>query len=154
MAQRVRLPAALALVLITGALAVVSASQGASPATVNVAQSKLGRILVDAKGRTLYLYGSETARNILCTATLLDCTRLWPPLLASGKPTAGPGVEARLLGTAKRTKPAGTQVTYNGHPLYRCACDKKPGDTAGQGFGATSGGWYVVSPKGTPIRKK
>ena len=76
------------------------------------------------------------------------------PFLTQGKPRAGKGANARLLGTFRRTKPAGLQVTYNGHPLYVCACDKKSGDVAGQGFGGTGSGWWVVSPTGTAIKKK
>ncbi len=63
-------------------------------------------------------------------------------------------VNARLLGTVRRTKPAGLQVTYNGHPLYFLAdspADKKPGDVNGQGFISQ---WWVVSPTGNAIKKK
>jgi predicted lipoprotein with Yx(FWY)xxD motif len=127
-----------------------SASQGASRATVKVAQSKLGRILVDGRGRTLYLYPGETASRIVCKADFLSCTRLWPPFLTKGKPRAGQGVNARLLDTVRRTKPAGLQVTYNRHPLYFYSADAKAGDTLGQAYYAL---WYVVSPKGRAIKK-
>ena len=60
-----------------------------------------------------------------------------------------PGLNPRLLGTVRRTKPAGLQVTYNRHPLYFYSSDVKPGQTKGQGFFAS---WYVVSPTGRAIK--
>lgn len=127
------------------------ATQAIPRATVKVAQSTFGRILVDARGRSLYLFAQDKPRNISCTADYLGCTDTWPPLLTSGKPRAGPGVNARLLSTVRRTKPAGVQVTYNGHPLYFFADDRKPGDVKGQAFISQ---WYLISPKGTAIKKK
>lgn len=127
-----------------------SAGQTLTRATVKVGQTKLGRIVVDARGRSLYLLTNETASNIVCKADYLSCTRLWPPLLTKGKPRAGTGVNARLLDTVRRTKPAGLQVTYNGHPLYFYSADKKAGDTFGQAY---FGIWYVVSPRGKAIKK-
>ena len=122
-------------------------SGGGSSATVNVANSGLGNILVDSKGRTLYLFQKDTGTTSTCSGA---CATAWPPLRASGKPTAGSGAKASLLGTTPRSdgKP---QVTYNGHPLYGYQGDSKAGDTNGQavdGFGAP---WYVLSPAGNEI---
>ena len=120
---------------------------GSSPrsTTVNVATSPLGQILIDAEGRTLYLFMNDTENTSVCTG---GCAQAWPPLLVTGAPTGGLGVEASKLGTTSRTD-GGTQVTYNGHPLYHFASDSAPGDTKGQGVG---GNWFVVSPQGEPIR--
>jgi predicted lipoprotein with Yx(FWY)xxD motif len=60
--------------------------------------------------------------------------------------TGGDGVDASLLGTAAH--PAGTQVAYNGWPLYFFSGDSSPGDTNGQGQG---GVWYVVDATGNPV---
>jgi predicted lipoprotein with Yx(FWY)xxD motif len=146
------------LSFLVGGLAISAASaeqtrvsDASARATVKVTQTKkLGRFLVDGKGRTLYLYTGESADSIVCKSNYLSCTKLWPPLLTTGKPRAGAGVNARLLGTVRRTKPAGVQVVYNKHPLYYFASDEKPGDTSGQGY---FGIWYVVSPKGNAIKK-
>ena len=159
MASKWSISAVLSLVLLMGGLAISAASatsdrgasQATSGATVNVMQSRLGLILVDARGHSLYLYATETPSRILCTYDLLDCSHIWPPFLTQGKPRAGKGVNARLLGTAHRTKPAGLQVTYNGHPLYFLPADKKPGDVKGQ---AAFGAWWVVSPTGNAIKKR
>jgi len=125
-------------------------TRAVAQATIKVAKSPLGTILVDGNGRTLYMTPLDTPGQIRCT-TAENCTKLWAPLLTTAKPHAGPGVSAGLLGTIKRTKPPGIQVTYNGHPLYRYTGDLKPGDLNGQGFFSN---WYVLSPKGAVIKKK
>ena len=140
------------LALFVGGLATSAASAGPSAtATVKVAHTKLGTILVDGKGRTLYLFTLDTKSLITCVTGYSNCPATWPPYLTTGAPKAGPGVDAALLGTVHRTRPAGLQVTYNGHPLYVYAYDTKPGDVDGQGF---INYWFVVSPKGAAIKKK
>lgn len=50
------------------------------------------------------------------------CSQYWPPVLTSGRPEAGSGVDQHALGTKMR--PDGTeQVTYKGRPLYLFADD-------------------------------
>ncbi len=114
-------------------------------AEVDVAQSaSLGSILVDSKGMTLYILTKDMANTSTCTG---GCATIWPPLLTSGKPTAGNGVDASLLGTTKR--PDGTtQVTYSSRPLYYFASDKAAGDTNGQGIQNV---WFVIDPTGKPV---
>ncbi|MFL5901589.1 MAG: hypothetical protein ACJ75S_10385 [Solirubrobacterales bacterium] len=122
-------------------------SAGGSSATVTVASTGLGKVLVDAQGRTLYLFAQDTGTNSTCSG---GCATAWPPLRANGKPTAGSGAKASLLGTTPRSdgKP---QVTYNGHPLYGYQGDSKPGETNGQGINAFGAPWYVLSPTGNQI---
>ena len=122
-------------------------SGGESSATVSVANTGLGNILVDSQGRTLYLFQADKGTKSACTGA---CAVAWPPVRASGKPVAGSGITASKLGTTARSdgKP---QVTYNGHPLYTFANDQKAGDTSGQGINAFGGLWYVLSPAGTTI---
>jgi predicted lipoprotein with Yx(FWY)xxD motif len=121
------------------------------PASLKVGRSRLGRILVDADGRTLYLFTQDKPRRAVCTSEYLNCTSLWPPLMTSGRPRGQAGVRTRLLRSVHRTKPSGSQVAYNGHLVYRYVDDKHPGDLEGQGvFDA----WYVLSPSGRPITGK
>jgi len=141
-----------ALVLLIGGLAAsAAAAHPTATATVKVAKTRLGTVLVDGRGRTLYLFTDDRNGSITCTTPLSNCPAVWPPLFAKGPPMAGPGVDPKLLGTVHRTRPAGVQVTYAGHPLYIYSNDKKPGDVEGQGF---IDAWYVVSPAGKPIKKK
>jgi len=112
---------------------------------VNLTQNdKLGSFLVDDKGMTLYLFTKDTPNTTVCYE---KCAVAWPPLLTTGDPVAGEGVDASLLGTTDRTD--GTvQVTYNGWPLYYYEKDKAPGDVVGQDVG---GVWFVVSPAGEMV---
>ena len=117
-------------------------------ATVDTATvGSLGTVLVDSQGRTLYLFQKDSGTKSTCFGA---CASAWPPLRATGKPTAGGGANASMLGTTPRSdgKP---QVTYNGHPLYLFAGDQKPGDANGQGTNAFGALWYVVSPAGTQV---
>jgi predicted lipoprotein with Yx(FWY)xxD motif len=118
-----------------------------SPATVGVANVGLGKILVNSKGRTLYLFKHDSSTTSTCFGA---CAVNWPPLRASGKPTLASGANASLVGTTKRSdgKP---QVTYNGHPLYLFSGDNKAGDTNGEGVSAFGSLWYAVSPAGKQI---
>ena len=78
------------------------------------------------------------------------CAKFWPPLLTTGKPKAGAGAKAALLGTTKRTD-GKLQVTYKGYPVYTFLQDKKPGDTKGEGSKLFGAGWYALTPTGVVI---
>jgi predicted lipoprotein with Yx(FWY)xxD motif len=124
--------------------AAVPAQSGATAVNLN-SNSQFGSILVDGKGMTLYLFTKDTPNTSNCYD---KCATAWPPLLTTGSPTAGDGIDASKLGTTTRTDGT-TQVTYNGWPLYYFAKDQQAGDTAGQGVGSV---WYVISPAGTAIQ--
>jgi predicted lipoprotein with Yx(FWY)xxD motif len=116
-------------------------------ATVGVSNSSFGSILANSGGRTLYLFKADSGTMSACSGA---CATAWPPLLATGNPTAGKGLTAAKLGTITRSD--GTrQVAYNGHPLYLFVKDKKPGDVAGQGVTAFGAAWFVLSPSGNQI---
>jgi predicted lipoprotein with Yx(FWY)xxD motif len=122
-----------------------------APSTsVRVANSKLGRILVDSHGHTLYLFTKDSGTKSACTGT---CATAWPPLLVKGKPAVGGGAQAALVGTAKRSDGT-SQVTYHGHPLYGFVMDKKAGDTKGEGLTAFGGRWFAVSASGNQVAVK
>ena len=123
---------------------------GGHAATLGVASTDLGKILVDSKARTLYLFKGDSGSMSACTGA---CAADWPPLLANGSPTAGDGAKSALLATTKRPD-GGSQLTYQGHPLYRYLGDSKPGDTNGQGLSAFGAGWYALSANGAQVSKK
>jgi predicted lipoprotein with Yx(FWY)xxD motif len=116
---------------------------------VAVASSGLGRILVDGRGRTLYLFEKDKHGKSACAG---QCAAFWPPLIASGKPLATAGAKASLLGTTKRAD-GRFQVTYNHHPLYRFVKDTKKGQTNGEEVDAFGGEWYALSPAGAKVEK-
>jgi predicted lipoprotein with Yx(FWY)xxD motif/uncharacterized cupredoxin-like copper-binding protein len=153
----------LASSLAGSAAAQTSGNSGHTTGSVvlKVAKTKLGSSLVTAKGITLYILTAD-ARAKGKSVCYSACAKAWPPLLATGKPSAGPGVKTSLLGVAKRTD--GTrQVTYKGHRLYLFVKDKRPGQTDGQGVKGFGGPfctatlatkpcvWYAVSPTGSAI---
>jgi len=137
----------------------VQANQAATPTTPAVAQPvvaaqeavvnlatdpTLGKILVDGKGMTLYMFTKDDPDRSNCDAS---CLANWPPLLTQGKPSLGEGVDDALVGSA--TLADGTKiVTYNHMPLYYFIKDAKAGDTSGQGVGSV---WYTVTPDGKPV---
>jgi predicted lipoprotein with Yx(FWY)xxD motif len=123
------------------------AAAGSGTASVALAQSDLGKILVDGRGRTLYRFEADKGTASTCDGA---CASAWPPLTTADQPVAGAGVSASKLGTAKRGDGT-TGVTYNGHPLYTFAGDRAPGQTTGQGSDAFGAEWYVLSAAGTPI---
>jgi predicted lipoprotein with Yx(FWY)xxD motif len=130
-----------------GSAAAASARSATGASKVGVASSRLGRIVVDGKGRTLYLFEKDKHRLSACSG---QCATYWPPLITHGKPVARPGVKRSLLGTTRRAN-GSQQVTYAGHPLYRFALDTKPGQTNGEGLNDFGAGWDVLSPAGKKI---
>jgi predicted lipoprotein with Yx(FWY)xxD motif len=116
--------------------------------TIAVAtNAKLGQILVDGKGMTVYLWVADTGTTSTCYTT---CATFWPPVLTTGAPQAGAGAQASLLGTTTRTDGM-VQVTYAGHPLYYFQKDKQAGDATGQGSNGFGAPWWVMSPAGAAM---
>lgn len=116
-------------------------------ATIGVANSDLGKILVDSQGRTIYLFEKDSGTQSTCSG---GCAVQWPPVTANGKPSIGSGLTASKVGTTARSD-GKRQVTYNGHPLYLFLGDKNPGDTSGQGLNVFGASWFVLSPAGDAI---
>jgi predicted lipoprotein with Yx(FWY)xxD motif len=138
--------AVLSLVIAAGVASAASASPSAAT-KVSVARTGLGRILVDGRGHTLYLFAKDTRGKSTCSGA---CAGFWPPLIAAGKPLAGPGLKARLLGTTRRAD-GRLQVTYNHHPLYSFAKDARRGDTTGEGLDVFGAEWYALSAAGAKV---
>jgi predicted lipoprotein with Yx(FWY)xxD motif len=128
-----------------GAGKTASSGSGGGSATVDVADnSQLGKILVDSKGLTLYTFAKDTGTTSMCSGA---CAKGWPPLIASGKATAGRGVSSGVLGTTKRSD-GSMQVTVAGHPVYTFVEDTSAGQVTGNGSTAFGGAWNVVTPSG------
>ena len=133
-------------------------AQSTDTAKVAVDQSdEYGAYLVDAEGRTLYLFTADqqgSGETQAMSNCYDDCATAWPPLtIQQDQPQAGEQVEAPLLGTVER-KDGSLQVTYNGWPLYYFAKDQGPGEVTGQDKHGFGGEWYLVSPKGGKVEKE
>jgi predicted lipoprotein with Yx(FWY)xxD motif len=127
----------------TAAKAPPGAESGAAVLTVASAP-KIGAVLVDAKGFTVYDFHKDKGTVSSCYG---GCAGVWPPVLSEGAPTAGEGATASKLGTTKR-KDGSVQVTYAGHPLYTYATDKKPGEANGNDIDSFGAEWYALKGSG------
>jgi predicted lipoprotein with Yx(FWY)xxD motif len=133
-------------------VAAVAASAQTAPvgaARLTVRSSEFGKTLFGPGGHVVYAFGADRASTSRCYGV---CAKAWPPLLTGAAPVAGAGVEARLLGTTRRSD--GTlQVTYNGHPLYYYSADPA-GKIMCQHAVMHGGLWLIVKPNGQPNMAK
>lgn len=124
-----------------------AAAAGSSPAASSSASTLMSRtingtqVLTNASGFTLYWFAPDTSTTSKCTGS---CTTYWPPV--EGHATAGSGVTG-TVGTITRSDGT-TQVTYDGHPLYRFAGDSAPGQDKGNGVNGFGGLWHEVTVSG------
>nr|WP_248843302.1 SCO0930 family lipoprotein [Streptomyces virginiae] len=122
---------------------------GAKPAGQLTAapDDKLGKILTDSAGLTLYRFDKDTAKppKSNCDG---DCEKTWP-VVAAGDVTAAAGMDPALLGEVVRTD-GSKQLTVAGWPAYRFNKDTKAGDVNGQGVG---GVWFAFGPDGKKAAK-
>lgn len=139
-----------AIVLSTASLCAYSNTsyqnnQMTSEATVKTMNNpRLGKILTDSKGRTLYIFTTDKPNASNC---MDQCAITWPPLLISvGQPSGASDVTGKL--DVLRRPDNKIQVTYNGMPLYYYNKDSKAGDINGQGVDST---WYVINPDSGPV---
>jgi predicted lipoprotein with Yx(FWY)xxD motif len=144
----------LTLALVAGVIGFLAATALAgnttqTNATISLRTTKLGPILVNSGGHTLYLFAKDRNGRSTCAG---QCAKYWPPLLSRGKATAGRGVKQTLIHTTKRGD-GRLQVTYNRHPLYTYALDKRAGQTNGQRQSAFGAKWYAVSAAGRAVVK-
>ena len=146
----IAIAALLVVVSLTVGLTAVLASDSQSSGrggTVATGSSQVGNVLVDRRGRTLYLFEKDRRGESACAGA---CALEWPPLITSGRPTAAGMAQGSLLGTTRRSD-GSRQVTYSGHPLYRFEGDTRPGQTAGEGLRDFGASWFVVSPAGGKV---
>ncbi len=123
-----------------------AAGSSSSPAaaggtTINMATIGGQQVLTNAQGLTLYWFAPDNSSTSKCTGS---CATFWPPVM--GPATAGSGVTG-TLSTITRSDPSGTQVTYDGHPLYTYAADSA-GQAKGNGLNASGGVWHEMTVSG------
>ena len=149
--RHLKTPAIILVALVTAAMFAVAASGSSSSGTVvKTGQSSLGRILVDAHGKTLYLWAHDKGHKSTCYG---DCAEYWPPLITRGTPLTRGGARAGLIGTTRR-RDGHLQVTYAGHPLYYFVQDTRAGQTKGEGLTGFGGRWDPLSAAGRAVQKR
>jgi predicted lipoprotein with Yx(FWY)xxD motif len=141
--------ALVALALATAALATGSA------ASVKIGTRKipkLGTVLVNGKGFTLYMFVPDKQKKVTCVKT---CAAVWPPVkLAAGQKAVATGSAKQSLIGSDKNPSGGKVVTYNKWPLYTYVADSAPGQATGEGVSLSGGKWYVISPSGQLIKHK
>jgi len=127
----------------------VNSHRHAAGVLVSVRKTALGSILVDARGRTLYLFEKDRNGLSMCSSA---CAAYWPPLPSHVAPRAGSGVHKALL-TLGKVHQGVRQVLYAGHPLYTFVGDKRAGQTSGEGLTNFGAGWYAIAASGQKVDK-
>jgi predicted lipoprotein with Yx(FWY)xxD motif len=159
---RVPVPVKLAAPLAVALLAAAACSSGSSSGTsssaagsgssasstvITTKTSSGGSFLTNGAGRAVYLFMADSTGKSTCDGA---CASAWPPVVATGQPTASGSAQANDLGTISRSD--GTkQVTYDGHPLYYFTGDTGPGTDKGQGLDGFGAKWFLVTPAGSSI---
>lgn len=125
--------------------AALGSAQGAtkSGAQLKVRATKYGKAVFGPSGKVLYVFSADKDGKSHCYGA---CASAWPPLVTKGKPVAGLGVKASLLGTTRR-RGGRVQVTYNGHPLYYYVSDT-PTAILCQHVNEHGGLWVLIKPNG------
>jgi predicted lipoprotein with Yx(FWY)xxD motif len=145
---------AVLLVCTAGAVAVAAASGSralaAKAAKVQLRHTGLGKILVNASGFTVYRFTRDPRNKDTCIA-VENCKEIWPPVLTSGRPIAGAGVQKSLLSSI-RLPDGRHQVTYAGHPLYTYSPATERGETSYVGFMSYGGTWLALNAAGKSVK--
>jgi predicted lipoprotein with Yx(FWY)xxD motif len=123
------------------------ATNSSSPATtsgtaIRTAHTKVGTVLVNAAGHTLYWFAKDTSTKSNCTGS---CATYWPPVI--GKVSSASGLSMAKFGTITRSN-GQLQATYEGHPLYTYAGDSAAGQVNGNGKNLSGGLWWAMTPSG------
>ena len=161
------LAAALALAGCGGSSKTSTSTSSSAPATSSTATSApttagvkissatipgLGPVLVNAQGRTLYIFAPDKHKKVTCVSA---CAAIWPPaFLPSGQKPVAAGIVMQSLLASDPDPAGGHVITYAGWPLYTYVTDSAPGQATGQALNLNGGLWYVISPAGKVITKK
>ena len=132
----------IALALLFSTISLQAEVQTQSPAQLSIKvahDSKLGDILTDSKGRTVYLFTLDSPDVSNCDE---GCSKVWPAVLVSSDKLPASNLPGTLDVIKRGDKEF--QLTYNKMPLYYYVKDTKPGDTKGQNVDEQ---WFVVHPK-------
>ena len=145
---KARIPAsATAAALACVSVVLVTSSAIAASQPVHTGTTSVGTVLVNAKGKTLYVFAADSPRKSTCSGA---CAQAWPPVPANAR-TLGHSADVKArLGFIRRTDGT-TQLTVNGMPAYTFSGDSAAGQAKGQAVNASGGLWWVIAPSGVPI---
>ena len=116
---------------------------------IAVAKTPAGRVLVDPRGRTLYVFARDSRRHSACTGS---CATYWPPVPGSDAKRGGSPAVGASLGSITRADGT-SQLTANGYPVYTYVGDHARGQANGQGTNLSGGRWWVLSPSGARVTR-
>ena len=120
-----------------------ASAAAAAAVELKTESTKLGTVLADKKGKTVYWFAKDTSTTSACTGA---CATAWPPVLGMPQAASGSSLTGKF-GTIRRSD--GTvQATYNGHPLYTFEGDTAPGQTNGNGVIAFGAAWSAITISG------
>ena len=144
--------AAVSAIAVAAGVVASNSSDAAKPAAtsslITTRTTSAGEILIDGRGRTVYLFAQDTG-SPTCAGT---CASYWPPVPAT--PAKRAGGDAAAADVSSVAAPGGgRQLTYAGHPLYYFVGDRKPGDANGQDLDQFGAKWYVLDPAGAAVTK-
>ena len=130
----------------SSAPASIAAAPSAAAATdLKIATTKLGPVIVDAKGMTVYYFKSDVPNSgkSVCSG---KCLTAWPAVVPVGAKPVATGVTGKV---GEITRSDGTkQLTVDGRPVYLFIGGKKAGATNGQDVKKV---WFAVAPNGDEI---
>jgi len=127
----------------------MAAARSAAP-TLQLRATKVGKILVNSRGFTVYVF-SRDRRKVDSCVRIHDCLAVWPILTRGSGPLAGAGVKSSLIGTI-RLKGGARQLTYAGHPLYTYTGDRRPAQTSYVNFFQFGGHWPALNAAGGEVK--
>ena len=142
--------AVVAAIAVLASLAPALAGAKGGGTKIYLHSTKLGKILVNSRGYTLYAFTADKLNKDRCVSINPQCLVAWPPVTTSGGPIAGPGVKKSLLGTIKLGKKL--QVTYAGQPLYTYVADTHKAQTTYVNFLQFGGRWPALNASGKQVK--
>jgi predicted lipoprotein with Yx(FWY)xxD motif len=146
--DRVATALAVSTGLLLAACSTTSSPTHGSVTVIRSSNTSIGTVLSTGTGYTLYAFTLDTPTKSNCPSGA--CTAIWPPLITTGHPDLGPGIQSRLMTTIRRAN--GTlQLSYAGHPLYTFTADTHPGQVTGENLLQFGGRWYAVAPSGALV---
>jgi predicted lipoprotein with Yx(FWY)xxD motif len=110
---------------------------------ITLRDSEYGSMLFGPNRQAIYIFQNDARDKSNCYG---ECAVAWPPVFTRGKPRAGEGVRAPLLGSIER-RGGRRQVTYAGQPLYYYA-NEDPGEVRCHNVNLNGGLWWVIGPNG------